>query len=164
MRPSVVALFLILALHCSAQSPSAVPDNLKPPAGATLLLHLHAAGDQIYVCDGSNWVFARPNAMLFDDSGQQVGSHFAGPTWEYADHSRVTGKAVASATPDPSSIPWLLVQATDHQGNGMMQRVTAIQRLYTKGGKAPSTDCDPEHKGQEGRSHYAADYLFYAAP
>jgi uncharacterized protein DUF3455 len=155
------ALFLVLAFHCSAQTPSAVPDNLKPPAGSTLLLHLHAAGDQIYTCDGSAWVFTRPNAMLFDDSGQQVGSHFAGPTWAYADHSRVIGKAVANATPDPTAIPWLLLQATDHQGDGMMQRVTAIQRLDTKGGKAPTTDCDAEHKGQEARSHYTADYLFY---
>jgi len=163
MRLCAVFIFL-LALPCSAQIPTAIPDNLKPPAGSTPLLHLHAAGDQIYTCDGSTWVFVAPNATLFDDSGRQVGSHFAGPTWEYSDHSRVVGKAVANANPDPTAIPWLLLQATGHQGNGTMQRVTAIQRLYTKGGKAPSTDCDAEHKGRQARTHYTADYLFYTGP
>jgi hypothetical protein len=139
-----------------------VPDNLKPPAGAKLLLHLHAAGDQVYTCDGHAWVFSRPDAKLFDDSGNPAGSHFAGPTWEYADHSRVVGKPVANATPDTESIPWLLLRATDHQGEGMMQHVTSIQRVSTKGGKAPAEGCDAQHKGQEARSHYTADYLFYA--
>jgi hypothetical protein len=159
------ALILSLAVECSAQTAPTIPDNLTPPAGATLLHHLHATGDQVYACDGSAWVLSRPDAKLFDDSGQQVGSHFAGPTWEYAaDHSRVIGKAIANATPDPDSVPWLLVQAKDHQGEGVMQKVAFIQRLFTKGGKAPSTGCDADHKGQESRSPYAADYLFYSAP
>jgi Protein of unknown function (DUF3455) len=160
-----LSLFLILfvAIPCGAQTPAAIPDNLKPPGGATLLLHLHATGDQIYACDGAAWVFERPDARLFDDSGRQMGTHFAGPTWEYADHSRVIGKLVANATPDPDSIPWLLLEAKDHQGDGMMQTVTAIQRVHTQAGKAPPTGCDAGHKGAEVRSHYSADYLFYSA-
>jgi Protein of unknown function (DUF3455) len=158
------AVFLLLDLCSYAQTPPAVPGNLKPPAGATLIRRLHATGDQIYACDGAHWVLSRPDARLFDDSGKQVGSHFAGPTWEYSDGSRVTGKAIASATPDPASIPWLLVQAIDHRGHGLLERVTTIQRLSTKGGVAPATGCDAQHKGQESRSHYAADYLFYVGP
>lgn len=161
MRSGCV-LICLLALPCAAQTPPAVPDNLKPPAGTILLLQVHATGDQIYTCDGEQWVFSRPDARLFDDSGKPVGLHFAGPTWEYADHSRVMGKAVASAAPDPMSIPWLLLQATDHQGEGRMQRVTSIQRIATKGGKAPASGCDVPHKGQEARSRYTAEYLFYA--
>ncbi len=157
-------LVLFIAVRCPAQTPAAVPESLKPPAGAALLLHLHATGDQIYACDGTAWVFAGPDAKLFDSSGKQVGTHFAGPTWEYADHSRVTGKPVANATPDPNSIPWLLLEAKDHQGDGMMRKVTVIQRVYTQDGKAPSTGCDAGHKGQEVRSHYSADYLFYTGP
>jgi hypothetical protein len=158
-----LTLLLLPVLPGAAQTP-AVPDNLKPPPGATLLLALHATGDQVYACDGSAWVLARPDAKLFDDSGRQVGTHFAGPTWEYSDASRVLGKPVANATPGPNSIPWLLVEAKDHQGEGTMQKVAFIQRLHTTGGKAPSAGCDPGHKGQESRSHYTADYLFYAAP
>lgn len=161
MRGYVAALF-IFNLGLFAQTVPAVPDNLKPPAGETPILQAHGAGDQVYVCDGASCIFSRPDAELFDDSGKQIGSHFAGPTWEYSDGSRVSGKPAAAATPDADSIPWLLLNATGHQGEGFMARVASVQRLSTRGGKAPATGCDAQHKGQENRSHYTADYLFYA--
>jgi hypothetical protein len=70
------------------------------------------------------------------------------------------GKPVATATPNPDSIPWLLLKATDHQGEGVMKRVTSIQRLSTKGGRSPATGCDAQQKGQEARSHYIARSIF----
>lgn len=152
---------VLLVLCGRAQSLPSIPDNLKPPANETLMVRANAAGDQIYVCNASSWVFSRPDAKLFDDSGKQIGSHFAGPTWESSDGSRVSAKAAATATPDLNSIPWLFLKATDHQGNGVMQKVTSILRLSTKGGMAPASGCDTEHKGQEVRSHYTAVYLFY---
>jgi hypothetical protein len=48
-----------------------------------------------------------------------------------------------------------------HEGNGVLSRVTKIQRLNTKGGKAPASGCDSIHAGQEVRVPYSADYLFY---
>ncbi len=156
------ALLFALDLCLCAQTPPPVPDHLKPAAGEILISQTHAIGDQIYVCDGSNWTFSRPDAKLFDDSGKQIGSHFAGPTWKFSDGSQVSGKLVATATPDADSIPWLLLKATSHQGQGLLERVTSIQRLSTSGGKAPAAGCDSEHKGQEVRSHYTAEYLFYA--
>ena len=68
---------------------------------------------------------------------------------------------MANATPDPQSIPWLLVTAVDHVGEGKMKPVTSIQRLHTKGGKAPAAGCDAAHKSATSRSHYEADYYFY---
>jgi Protein of unknown function (DUF3455) len=127
-----------------------------------LFLKRGRPGDQVYNCDGVNWSFSRPDAKLFDESGKQIGSHFAGPTWELNDGSRVIGKVVASAAPDPDSIPWLLLEARDHQGDGLMARVISIQRLSTSGGKAPASGCDIQHNGQEIRSHYTAIYVFYA--
>jgi hypothetical protein len=91
-----------------------------------------------------------------------MGSHFAGPTWEWSDGSRVSGRPVANATPDADSIPWLLLTASQHQGEGVMKNVASIQRLSTKGGKAPISGCDASHKGDETRSHYTAVYCFYA--
>jgi hypothetical protein len=158
MRPYLAAL---VALNLCAQSVPAVPDNLKPRAGEALARQARATGDQVYSCDGSAWVLSRPDAKLFNEGGEQVGSHFAGPTWEWSDGSRVMGKPVANATPDPDSIPWLLLTATDHQGHGMMENISTIQRLSTKGGKAPAGGCDASHKGQEVRSHYTAVYYFY---
>jgi hypothetical protein len=52
--------------------------------------------------------------------------------------------------------------AKGHEGNGLLSRVTSIQRLETKGGVAPAGGCDATHKGQETGVHYAAIYLFYA--
>jgi Protein of unknown function (DUF3455) len=163
MRLRFVAL-LAVGLYCGAQNPPAVPANLRPPAAETLALQAQATGDQVYSCDGSSWVLSGPDAKLFDQAGKQIGSHFAGPTWAWSDGSRVTGRPVANATPDPDSIPWLLLTATGHQGDGALERVSSIQRLSTKGGKAPSNGCDASHKGEEARSHYSAVYYFYTHP
>jgi Protein of unknown function (DUF3455) len=159
---NLLAVLFVGFMSASGPNLPAIPNNLKPPAGARIVLEAHGAGDQVYACDGTNWVLAGPDAKLFDEAGKQIGSHFAGPTWQYSDGSRVIGKAVASATPDSDSIPWLLLGAKDHQGDGLMAQVTSIQRLSTAGGKAPASGCDSAHKGQETRSHYTATYVFYA--
>lgn len=150
----------ITALMSSAQTLPDVPETLKPSGTEKVILQVRAEGDQIYSCDGASWVFKAPQAKLFD-AGKQVGIHFAGPTWEWSDGSKVIGKPVANATPDPASIPWLLLKASDHQGEGVMKAVSSIQRVSTKGGKAPGSGCDREHKNTEIRVPYTAVYLFY---
>lgn len=144
-----------------------VPQQLQPPAGEQLLLQVHAKGDQIYTCKGDatqfSWTLKAPDAQLFDKDGKPFGKHFAGPSWEASDGSRVTGKAAANApSPDADSIPWLLVNIVAHEGSGVLSRAMSIQRLNTKGGKAPASGCDASHSGQEVRVPYSADYLFYA--
>jgi Protein of unknown function (DUF3455) len=144
-----------------------VPQQLQTPANEQLLLEVHAKGEQIYACKGDagqfTWTLKAPDAQLFDKSGKSFGKHFAGPSWEANDSSRVTGKAIANApSPDADSIPWLLVTILTHEGTGVLSRATTIQRLNTKGGKAPATGCDAAHAGQEVRVPYSADYLFYA--
>src|SRR5580704_9105349 len=142
IRFGVFAALIAVGLHSAAeQAPPAVPDELKPSAGEELLLHALASGDQIYTCDGSKWILSGPDAKLSDEAGRPAGSHFAGPTWQWSDGSRVTGRPVANATPDPESIPWLLLTATSHEGDGVMKNVSSIQRLHTKGGKAPASGC-----------------------
>jgi hypothetical protein len=144
-----------------------VPEKLRPPANESLLLQVHAKGDQVYVCkaDGAqySWTLKAPDAQLFDKDGKPFGKHFAGPSWEATDGSRVTGKAVANApSPDPDSIPWLLLTVTDRTGQGALFRVTSIQRINTKGGKAPATGCDAANSNKEVRVAYSADYRFFA--
>jgi len=53
-----------------------------------------------------------------------------------------------------------LVNIVTHEGTGVLSRATTIQRLNTKGGKAPASGCDTAHVGQEVRTPYTADYLF----
>ena len=160
----LAALSTVLLSSLAAQQ---VPQQLQPPANMQLLLQVHAKGDQVYTCKSELtdfiWSLKAPDAQLFDKDGKPFGRHFAGPSWEASDGSRVTGKADANApSPDTNSIPWLLVTVVRHEGNGILSRATTIQRLNTKGGKAPATGCDSTHAGQETRSPYTADYLFYA--
>jgi hypothetical protein len=162
-----VAVFVAVAVgfHSAlGQTQPSVLETLKPPAGELLQAHAHASGQQIYICDGSKWILSGPDATLFDQAGQKVGSHSSGPTWQWSDGSQVTGRPVASITPNPESIPWLLLTATGHTGDGVMKNVSSIQRLQTKGGKAPVNGCETSHKGQQARVSYAADYYFYARP
>lgn len=156
----------VLTFSTAAQTQN-VPSQLQPPANQQLLLQVHAKGDQVYICqEGATqfaWALKAPDAQLFDKDGKPFGKHFAGPSWQATDGSRVTGKAVATVlSPDPDSIPWLLVNVVSHDGSGALSRVTTIQRLNTKGGKSPATGCDSTHTGQEIRVPYSADYLFYA--
>jgi hypothetical protein len=160
----LAAVGICLSFPVAAQE---VPQQLQPPANEQLLLQVHAKGDQIYTCKSDaaqfSWTLKAPDAQLFDKNGKPFGKHFAGPSWEANDGSRVTGKAVAnSPSPDADSIPWLLVTAVSHEGSGVLSRVTSIQRLNTKGGKAPASGCDASHAGQELRVPYSADYSFYA--
>jgi Protein of unknown function (DUF3455) len=155
-----------MSLSFSAQAQQ-VPQQLLPPANEQLLLQVHAKGDQVYTCMSVpaqfTWTLKAPDAQLFDKDGKPFGKHFAGPSWEATDGSRVTGKAVANApSPDADSIPWLLVNIVGHDGSGVLSRATTIQRINTKGGKAPASGCDAAHAGQEVRVPYSADYLFYA--
>jgi len=152
-----------------AQAEHAVPDNLKPPSGQLLVLRGHATGVQIYTCQSSAsgdsqfaWQLTAPDAKLVDDSGKEIAKHFTGPTWQSPDGSLVKGKVVSQSAPDRDSIPWLLLTAVEHSGSGVMNDVVTIQRLNTKGGKAPATGCDAQHQGTKVRVNYAADYYFYA--
>jgi hypothetical protein len=161
---------LLAAASAALSFPAAaqdVPQQLQPPANEQLLLQVHAKGDQIYVCKGDagqfSWTLRAPEAQLFDKDGKPFGRHFAGPSWEANDGSRVVGKAVAnSPSPGGDSIPWLLVTIVSHDGSGALSRVTSVQRLNTKGGKVPASGCDASHAGQEFRAPYSADYRFYA--
>jgi Protein of unknown function (DUF3455) len=158
---------LAVILFGAAAGAQQVPAALQAPANEQLVVQVHAKGDQIYSCpvDGAQpgWTLKAPEAQLFDKDGKTFGKHFAGPSWEASDGSRVVGKAAANvASPDADSIPWLLVKVVSHAGDGVLTQVTSIQRINTKGGKAPASGCDAGHAGQEVRVGYSADYLFFA--
>ena len=144
-----------------------VPEKIQAPAGEQLVLKVHASGSQIYTCqqgtDGKfAWTLKAPEAELRDDQGKIIGNHYAGPTWKHNDGSEIKGKAVARVdSPDANSIPWLLVTVIGHSGNGVLSRVTSIQRIHTKGGQPPTSACDASSNA-EAKSSYTADYYFYA--
>lgn len=145
-----------------------VPDNLQTAATQTLAVEAHAVGVQIYTCtaaktDGgkAEWVLKAPDAILYDAAGAKLATHYAGPTWEATDGSKVVGKVKASATPTADAIAWLLLDVKSAEGNGVFGKITAVQRLATEAGKAPADGCAAANLGKEVRVPYKAVYRFY---
>ncbi len=168
----VLAALMTLAGTATAhQSPATddIPENLVPPTSSILLFDLAAQGVQIYTCEAKPddatafvWTFKAPEADLFNKNGDVVGTHFAGPTWQGYDGSSVAGAVLERAdSPDTGSIPWLLLEATEHTGAGAFSTITHVQRLDTVGGAAPAEGCDADHAGDEVRQPYEATYAFF---
>lgn len=173
MITRLLQIIVLLAIAAQVQAQTVarpdVPDKIKAPGGEEVVLQAHASGSQIYVCqpgtDGAFvWTLKAPKAELYNQRGAIIGHHFAGPTWKDNDGSEVTGKAVGKVdSPDAGAIPWLLVTATGHSGNGVFTRVTSIQRIHTKGGLPPAaTPCNASRQNAEAASDYTADYYFFA--
>lgn len=150
-------------------TPPTVTAPIQVPAGATVVKHFHAEGTQNYTCKGTalpdagtsySWGASVPEANLFQGTCQ-VGTHFAGPTWEFtADTSTVKGSKVA-AEAHSGTIPWLLLKAVDHTGTGVFSNVTFVQRVDTSGGVAPSDPCDAGHVDVTIKVPYTAEYYFF---
>jgi hypothetical protein len=165
------ALVALLAGCATAGMHPSVPESIKAPATQALSLEAQATGVQIYTCGPSKsdpakfeWVFKAPEAELFDNSGKKIGKHYAGPTWESNDGSKVAGDVAArDAGPDAGAIPWLLLSAKSNSGSGVFGRVLSIQRVNTVGGKAPVDGCSQAQSGKEARVPYKATYYFFTA-
>ena len=129
--------------------PAAVslPNDL--PKGNSRVVTYFAEGVQKYKAkqkEGSPsefvWVFVAPRANLYDSTNGKVGTHSAGPTWQltgttdsiFGAHFS-TPKIAPSG--DPASIDWLLL-TLKKEPTGIFANVSYIQRIATKGGKAPS--------------------------
>jgi len=143
-----------------------VPASLTVPDSAHPDFTLAARGVQVYACkqtdaDRYEWTFVAPDARLFEARGRPAGHHYAGPTWKSIDGSSVKGSVVASERVDSEAIPWLLLRATAHDGDGRMARVRYVQRLFTVGGLAPSAGCDATHLGAAVDVPYTASYAFF---
>jgi Protein of unknown function (DUF3455) len=163
------SLAVLLAACASQPVPvaPAVPPSLQAPAGSTLYLEALASGVQIYECSrkpGSTyeWTFKAPEATLTARSGQPLGKHYAGPTWEALDGSTTVGEVKArEPAPSPSAIPWLLLAAKSNSGSGTFANAKVVQRVTTVGGIAPTEGCTDSTIKKEARVPYSASYFFY---
>jgi hypothetical protein len=90
--------------------------------------------------------------------GKPGGRHYAGPNWENADGSAVTGKAIGNAPgATANDIAWLKLEVTAHRGSGILSAVTTVQRINTQGGQLAGA-CDKQ--GATKSAPYSADYVF----
>jgi Protein of unknown function (DUF3455) len=146
-------------------SPTGVPGQIQPDTGSNKVFLIgHGVGVQIYTCNGSVWSAAVPRADLFDDNGKLIIKHFAGPSWQAADGSKVVGTVVDKVTPDLSAIPWVLLSAKTTPGadGDRLVDTTFIQRLNTTGGlQPPAADCNAATANTVVESPYTAEYVFW---
>jgi hypothetical protein len=164
---SVAALLLCTATTISAQAGAdnrapEVPWEIVVPEGNKVHFHGNATGFQVYTWNGTSWGAAVPDAVLFDDDGNVVATHFAGPTWKSNSGSEVVGALPPAAKiVDTDAIPWLRLESVPLRthGPGIFANTTYIQRVNTVGGKAPSLAGTTI--GQVAEIPYTAEYYFY---
>jgi Protein of unknown function (DUF3455) len=163
----VVAAAAVLSLAQVALAgppPPVVPSKIQVPDGNKVFLVGHAVGVQIYSCNGVVWSSATPRANLYDDHGKLIITHFAGPTWQATDGSKVVGQPEASVTVDPTAIPWVRLSASTTPGpdGDRLVATTFVQRIATTGGLAPATAaCNATTAGTVAEVPYTADYYFW---
>lgn len=177
-KPCTVGYTMLLPLAlmagCATTAPPPplnIPAILSVPGDQRLATIVEATGVQIYTCQpakdpaaGNHWIFRAPEAELRAQSGQTFGRHYAGPTWEARDGSKVIGVVKAKEnSPDANAIPWLLLSTGETVGHGVLDQTTSIQRLNTVGGQPPTPDCGASSLGREMRVPYQAEYRFYVA-
>jgi hypothetical protein len=151
--------------------PPSVPSAIEVPAGNEVFLVGHGVGVQIYTCHASSggfaWSAAVPRAKLYNDHGKLIVTHFAGPTWQAGDGSKVVGQKVNSVTVDATAIPWLLLSAASTSAGPHGDRMvdtTFIQRTATTGGLTPpAANCNATTAGSTVEVPYTADYYFWKA-
>lgn len=142
--------------------------SMSPPADVVPAFITEGRGVQIYRCSEKDaayqWVFEAPEATLFDPgTHQQVATHGAGPSWTWKDGSAIVGNVLQKTpSPDPGSIPWLLLEAhTTGTTVGALTPITRVRRSDTHGGNAPGVGCDAAHANTVTRIPYTATYTFY---
>src|SRR3954471_20010699 len=98
MRSIAAVLCLLVAAGCGSSraliAPGA-PPALKVAPNEALFLEAFATGVQIYQCRAGEWSLQAPQAELADREGKKLGTHYAGPTWEANDGSKVVGEVKA---------------------------------------------------------------------
>lgn len=174
MRSPIAATLLLSALGLVACSTTpaivAVPDAIKAQPNEQVAMVLPAKGVQIYECRAKQgqagafeWAFVAPEAALYNSAGPQIGKHYGGPTWESNDGSKLVGTLKSrSDAPQAGNIPWLLLTTTASGAKGSFSNVTAIQRVNTVGGVAPTATCAQGNAGSQARVPYTADYYLLA--
>ena len=132
-----LALAIAAAAACYGTGGMAqVPAAVAAP-GETTVATFQGEGAQIYQCKAGNdgkltWVFREPIATLILDD-KTVGRHYAGPTWEDANGSAVTGKAIGNAPgATANDIPWLKLDVVNHRGGGTLADVNIFELHFAR--------------------------------
>jgi len=167
----------VMMAACSSVKPPAKEysqDNLveaiRVPAGNEVVLETTGVGVLNYECRANvaatgtiGWSLASPKADLIDRTGKTVGSYGGPPaTWTHMDGSTVVGtQVVLSPVMGSNNIALQLSKGTPGMGAGVLQNVSYIQRINTKGGQDISMPCTQTEIGKKITLPYQADYIFW---
>ena len=147
-------------------------DQIQVSPGNVVALETTAVGLLNYECKanpamGGNigWVLVSPQAELMDRTGKKVATYSGPPaTWTHMDGSSVVGMQVAVAPrPGSTNLAYQLSKGTPGAAPGVMQNITYIQRIKTKGGQDLSKACTQTDMGDKLTLPYQADYIFWKA-
>jgi hypothetical protein len=147
-------------------------EAIRVPAGNQVVLETTGVGLLKYECRANvaatgaiGWALASPMADLIDRTGKSVGSYGGPPaTWTHADGSSVVGTQLALApVMGSNNIALQLSKGTPGSGAGVLQNITYIQRINTKGGQDISKPCTQAELGDKLTLPYQADYIFWKA-
>ncbi|RYX97325.1 MAG: DUF3455 domain-containing protein [Comamonadaceae bacterium] len=149
-----------------------LPQAIQVPAGNVVALETTAVGVLNYECRANTpaagqvgWALASPKAELLDRNGKAV-INYSGPpaTWTHMDGSSVVGTQLAVApTVGATNLPMQLAKGAPGMSMGMLQNVTYIQRIKTKGGMEFTKSCTQTDIGDRLTLPYQADYIFWKA-
>lgn len=161
------AVVLLAAGAQTSQAQEAVPAALQPPSGYAAAFSAKATGVQIYTSTAEagstpKWTFDAPLAEL--TAPDALIHHYAGPSWEAVDGSKVTRDTTVPVVSAPAKqaaadIPWLLIKVAADPAPGVLSKVVYVQRISTTGGVAPAKP--PTRAGTKVGIPYTATYVFY---
>ena len=167
-RTLAAAAILLVGGAQASIAAEAVPAALQPPPGYSQAFTAKAKGVQIYTSTADagaapKWVLEAPVAELA--APKVTIHHYAGPSWEAADGSKVvrdkdTPVATVPAKQANADIPWLLVKVTADPAAGLLSKIGYVQRIATHGGVAPAKP--PVRTDTKVGVPYTATYVFYA--
>ena len=150
--------------------PAEIELPINSPYGNSRVATFYATGVQKYKAQQKagtepavyEWVFVAPEADLYDVTNKKIGTHGAGPYWALSPTDSIFAQQFTrakTATPDANSISWLLLMPkTGTTPTGIFSNVDYIQRIATKGGKAPATA--PQSLSDTVDVYYSALYRF----
>ena len=151
---------------------SLLPETIQVPSGNEVVLETTAVGVLNYECRLNvptagmiGWTLVSPKADLLDRTGKTVVSYSGPPaTWAHLDGSSVVGSQLSVAPViGATNLPVQLSKGTPGAGAGLLQNVSYIQRIKTKGGLDFSKPCTQAEIGDKMTLPYQADYIFWKA-
>lgn len=145
-------------------------DQIQVPPGNVVALETTATGLLNYECKAAaanttDWALVSSQTDLVDRTGKQVAKYSGPPAnWTHMDGSSVMGVAIDSAPRvGATNVNNQLYKGTPGAAPGVLQNVTYIQRIKTKGGQDLSKACTQTDMGDKLTRPYQADYIFWKA-